>query len=401
MDASRQPNPDSATQAAALPPALRRRGLAAVFGSTFIELTGYFMLVPLLVVTLTQRGVEAGLVGLFSAAGWFGICAATPFTAAWVERLGKRGALIVSAAIPAVCMTGIVLTNSLLLWSALYLISGMASALRWIVAEATVAELAPAARRGRIVGLFETMIGATFVLGPALLALTGTAGRAPFLIALALVILGFALSFLVPHLPHEKSGDARHLGFSGVWLALKSAPVVMIAGFVGGFFESGITGLLPVWGLALGFGVAAATLLVSASGLGSSLMMIPIGEAADRFPRRAVFLTCAWVTLAGTLLLPLARETTWLAWLIAFVWGGAGGALYTLSMIEIGHRHQNTQLMNATAVLVMAYTAGGMVAPVVGGFALQLSPVLGFPVLMAAVALAGLLALAFGLREKS
>jgi MFS family permease len=376
-----------------LPPAQRRRGLWAIFASTFIELTGYFMLVPLLVVTLTQRGVEAGLVGLFSAAGWFGIFAATPFTAAWVERLGKRGALIASAAIPAVCMSGIVLTESLALWALLYLISGMASALRWIVAEATVAELAPDARRGRIVGLFETMIGATFVLGPVLLAATGTQGRAPFLIALALVILGFALSFAVPHLPHEKSADARHLGMSGIWLALKAAPVVMIAGFVGGFFESGITGLLPVWGLALGFSAAMATLLVSASGLGSALMMIPVGEAADRFSRRAVFITCALATLLGTLLLPLARDITWLAWLIAFVWGGAGGALYTLSMIQIGSTHKNTQLVNATAVLVMAYTAGGMTAPVAAGLALQFSPVLGFAALMAGVALVGLIAL--------
>jgi MFS family permease len=372
---------------------LRRRGLWAIFVSTFIELTGYFMLLPLLVVTLTQRGVEAGLVGLFSAAGWLGIFAATPLTARWVEQLGKRNALIVSAGVPLACMAGIVLTQSLALWAVLYLISGMASALRWIVAEATVAELAPDARRGRIVGLFETMIGATFVLGPALLTLTGTQGRAPFVVALALLALGFAASLWLPHLPHEKSHDGRHLGIAGVWHALKAAPVVMIAGFVGGFFESGITGLLPVWGLALGYSAAVAILLVSASGLGSAVMMIPVGEAADRFSRRAVFITCATVTLLGTLLLPLARDVVWLAWLIAFVWGGAGGALYTLAMIQIGSTHKNTQLVNATAVLVMAYTAGGMSAPVAAGFALQFSPVLGFAVLMASVAFVGLMAL--------
>jgi MFS family permease len=393
MDPSRHPPTHDAPTSCTLPSTQRTRGLWAIFASTFIELTGYFMLVPLLVVTLTQRGVEAGLIGLFSAAGWFGIFAATPFTAGWVERLGKRNALIVSAGVPLVCMAGIVFTQSLALWAVLYLISGMASALRWIVAEATVAELAPDARRGRIVGLFETMIGATFVLGPALLTLTGTQGRAPFVVALALLAIGFVASLWLPHLPHEKSSDARHLGFSGIWLALKAAPVVMIAGFVGGFFESGITGLLPVWGLALGFSTALATLLVSASGLGSALMMIPVGEAADRFSRRAVLVACATATLLGTLLLPLARDITWLAWLIAFVWGGAGGALYTLAMIEIGSTHKNTQLVNATAVLVMAYTAGGMTAPVAAGFALQWSPVLGFAGLMAGVALVGLVAL--------
>jgi hypothetical protein len=42
---------------------------------------------------------------------------------------------------------------------------------------------------------------------------------------------------------------------------------------------------------------------------------------------------------------------------------------------------------------VMAYTAGGMTAPVAAGFALQWSPVLGFAGLMAGVALVGLVAL--------
>ena len=79
-----------------------------------------------------------------------------------------------------------------------------------------------------------------------------------------------------------------------------------------------------------------------------------------------------------------------LAWVIAFVWGGAGAALYTLAMVEIGHRHQGLALVNSTAVLVMAYTAGGMLAPAAGGLMLQWAPTLGFPALLLAVAALGL-----------
>ncbi|MEW5885727.1 MAG: hypothetical protein AB1735_03360 [Pseudomonadota bacterium] len=38
-------------------------------------------------------------------------------------------------------------------------------------------------------------------------------------------------------------------------------------------------------------------------------------------------------------------------------------------MIEIGHRHRGTARVNATAVLMLAYTVGAMFAPVLVGAA--------------------------------
>ena len=74
----------------------------------------------------------------------------------------------------------------------LILLAGFGSGVHWIVAEALVVQLAPEARRGRIVGLFQTMIGSTFVIGPALLSLTGVAGQAPLLLCAALLGIGLA-----------------------------------------------------------------------------------------------------------------------------------------------------------------------------------------------------------------
>jgi hypothetical protein len=98
---------------------------------------------------------------------------------------------------------------------------------------------------------------------------------------------------------------------------------------------------------------------------------------------------CAWTTLAGTLLIPFVAGQPWLAAPVAFVWGGAGGCLYTLAMIDIGSREQGITLVNSTAVLVMSYTLGGVLAPALGAAALQWSPVLGFPALLVGVAALG------------
>jgi len=375
---------------AVLAPGERRRGLAVVFAATFLELVGYFMLVPLMAVVLAERGFGPAFIGLFGAMPWLGILCATPFVARLVQQVGRGAALWISGAVPLVAGLGFLATDSIPAWFALWFAGGLASALRWVVAEATVAELAPTANRGRWVGLFETMVGATFVVGPALLWVAGTDGSLPFAVSAASIGLGLATLLALPRLPREAAAQgAEVLGVRGIRTALRASPVLMTVGFVGGFFESGLSGLLPVWGLALGWSAALAALLVAASGAGSSLAMVPAGEAADRLGRHPVMLGCALAVLVATLLLPLVSGATALAWLVAFCWGGAGGALYTLAMIDLGDRAKGLALMNATAVLVSCYTAGGVLAPLAGGAAMQWAPVIGLPALLVAVAAGG------------
>ncbi len=143
---------------------------------------------------------------------------------------------------------------------------------------------------------------------------------------------------------------------------------------------------------------AASALLVSASGLGSSLMMLPVGMLADRFAdpalgRRLLMRVLATITLAATCALPFVAHLTWLAWPLVFLWGGAAGSLYTLAMIDIGAREQGITLVNSTAVLVLSYTLGSTSASAVSGWLLDVSPVLGFPAVLAGVALVGCAAL--------
>ena len=374
-------------------------GLIAIFGSTFFQLVGYFMLMPLLLLRLKGDGVSTALAGVFVATGWLGVFCMTPFASAITQRLGRRPSLWLAAAVPVVAIAGFLFSDSLLLWFACILIEGMAAGLRWVLAEAIVAEFSPAQQRGRNVGIFETMVGTTFVLGPVLLAWVGAQSDAALWMALGLTVFGLGWSLLIPRLPAAADAHSARVGLSGVWHALRAHPLIMTVGFVGGFFESGLTSILPLYGLALGLGATAAALLVSASGLGSALMMLPAGLLADRLahhPQRrwgdgrsarlVIMRACALITLLATLVIPFVAATPWLAAPVAFLWGGAGGCLYTLAMIDIGSREEGITLVNSTAVLVLSYTLGGVLAPALGAAALEWAPTLGFPALLLSVA---------------
>jgi MFS family permease len=185
---------------------------------------------------------------------------------------------------------------------------------------------------------------------------------------------------------------------SGLWHAVLAHPVIMLAGFVGGFFELGLASILPLYGLALGLSASAAALLVSVSGMGGTLVALPSGMLADRFAspiqgRRIMMKMFATLILLSTLANTLVQPLTWLVWPIACIWGAAGGALYTLAMVDIGAREKGITLVNSTAVLVLTYTLGGLVASSLCGALIEHTLTLGFPALLVSVTAVGLLAL--------
>ncbi len=301
-------------------------GLLAVFGSTLFQLSGVFMLSPLMLVLLTQREVSTSVAGLFAATTWLGIFIVTPFASALTRRWGQRRTMWFASGAPLLAAIGFLTTDALWLWFALELLAGVAGGLRWVLAEAFIAEFSPSDRLGRYIGIYATMVGATFIIGPTLLAWVGPEGHAALGLVIALLGVGLAWTALIPVVPPHAESAQAPVGLRGLWLAVRSHPAIMLAGFIGGFFELGLASILPLYGLAIGL-------------------------------------------------------------------GAAGSSLYTLSMTDIGAREQGITLVNSTAVLVLNYTLGGLVASALSGALIDWSPTQGFPLVLIAVAAIGLLAL--------
>lgn len=373
-------------------------GLLSIFGSTFFELVSHFMLMPLLLLRMKGADVSTTLAGLFAASGWLGIFVMTPFASAIAHRIGRRPALWLAGGVLTLSALLFTLTNQLWLWFALNLLSGLAMALRWVLAEALIAEFSPPGQRGRYVGIFQTLVSTTFIAGPAALVWLGADNPVTLWAVVGFSVLGLLWTAFIPPVPDATDADTAQVGLHGLWLALRAHPIIMLAGFVGGFFESGVTSILPLYGLALGLGVAASALLVSASGLGGVALMMPAGLLADRFQdqaqgRRTLMVVCAALTLGAACVLPFVAKFTSLSWPIVFLWGGAGGTLYTMAMTDIGAREKGITLVNSTSVLVLAYTLGGLIASAASGALIERSPTVAFPALLVGVAAVGLVAL--------
>ena len=374
------------------------RGLLAVFGSTLFQLVGIFMLSPLLLLMLNQAGVSNTVAGLFAATTWLGIFIITPFASGLVRWIGRRRALWLASGLPLLTVVGFLTTRSLPAWFVLELLASVAGGLRWVLAESFIAEFAPPQQRGRLIGAYATLIGSTMVIGPALVAWLGVDSPHALWAVLAMLVVGFTWTFLIPRVPVADDAESASVGVRGLWHAVVAHPVVMLAGFVGGFFEMGLGSVLPLYGLSLGLGAGAAALLLAVSGFGGTVFAIPAGMLADRFadPARGRHRLMLWLVA----LLVAAAATGFavsavplLVWPIALVWGAAGGTLYTLTMLDIGSRERGITLVNSTSVLVLTYTLGALVASSCAGALLDWSPGMVFPAVLLAVAGVALFAL--------
>jgi MFS family permease len=371
-----------------------RVGLLSVFGSTFFQLCGIFMLSPLLLLMLSRAGVSSSVAGLFAATTWLGVFIITPFASHLTRRLGRRPTMWLASTAPLLSALGFMWTDALWLWFALELLAGVAGGLRWVLAEAFIAEFAPPQHIGRTIGTYATMVGLTFVVGPALLATVGTQSPHALWVVIGLLALGLAWTALLPPLSPDHDQHHAQVGLRGLWQAVRAHPVIMLAGFVGGFFELGLASTLPLFGLLLGLSASASALLVAVSGAGGTLLALPAGQLADRFASPAQGRRRLMSVLAALIVLSTGAGFwvsghAWLVWPMVAIWGAGGGALYTLAMIDIGAREKGITLVNSTSVLVLTYTLGGLVASSTSGWLMDKSPQLGLPALLLAVAAIG------------
>jgi MFS family permease len=159
------------------------RDLALVMVTATLVGMTISLAVPLLSLVLEREGVDPFAIGLNTAAMGLGIFLIAPFIDRLVRTLGPVGCMQAALGVAAACMLVFPLWVDPTFWFAVRLVFGAASALLFVLSEAAVNALAPEAIRGRVLGLYATLFSLGFAGGPAVLALAGSEGWAPFLLA--------------------------------------------------------------------------------------------------------------------------------------------------------------------------------------------------------------------------
>jgi MFS family permease len=222
-----------------------------------------------------------------------------------------------------------------------------------------IAAAAPDNTRGRLVGLYEMVASLSMAAGPAVLAMVGIGGRAPFSVCLILAALAAILILAAGREPPIPAVARAQMQKRRIF-SLERAAYIGI--FLVGFTESSDVSLLPVCALGLGLAPRAAALLVVLVQSGVAGGAVAFGVLAGWLNRRGILFTGGLLVTISPLLLPVLAHGA-AAWPLLLVWGLAQGSLFTLGMVVLGARFQGPALAPAVALAMGVYTVGGIVGP--------------------------------------
>jgi MFS family permease len=367
-------------------------GLALVwrFGAaTTLIVMAFAMAGPVLAVLLQQAGHGTAFVGAFSMLTFLMVGLLIPVMPRVLKRFGAVHTYRAGATLQLVGVIGYALGDGAPIWSLSSVVAGCGAAALWNTTEALLAKEAPPAMRGRVMGLYQTALGAALALGPFLPGLLRMDGRIVLWAAVAMVAGCLLLAVTAqPHAAHEPaSGQA-----GTTWQALRSVPWLAALAFCGGVFEAGLGAVGAAHASSMGLSLQAASSVAGAIGVGSFLCQYPAGWAADHWPLRRVFTTATVLLLFASAALAFATRAPWLLWACGVVWGGVGGAFYTLCMVQVAHAFAGRATAGGTAAMITGYTWGGALGPVAGGSALQAGGVTGLALWLVLLAAGGIVA---------
>lgn len=316
---------------------------------------------------LSQKMLGLGFgnwaIGLCAAISWMTILALGPVMPRLLRRLGYRWATALSVLLTVTGLSLIAFSDALAAIVVAAVAVGSGLIVRWIAFDALVVEIASETRRGSTVGLHEALMGFGIALGPLFFVLLS-------LHVVPLACIGLALAALLAFQAVDCPPTARSRSGTGhsAWLRIvvPIAPA-LLAAFVAGCVESAGIALFPVHFQYLGFSLSQAAILVTAFGLGGTLLQPPLGSVADKSGYKLAHGLCILVVIGSGLMLVALPGSLQVTAVAIFLLGGAAGGFNTLAVIEAGTRMRSADIPAAMTAIAMTYTAGGVAGPAVSG----------------------------------
>jgi MFS family permease len=330
--------------------------LAWVVAATFFHFASLYYLLPTLPLYVQDLGgstYEVGLiVGVFSLASLL----ARPFVGASMDQAGRRGFLLAGAGIYVAASLGYLAIQSvpgLLLWRVFH---AMGLATFSTAATSLAGDLAPARRRGAIMGVFGLAQAGALTVGPgvgqAVRSALGYTG-----LFLATTCTAFAALVCALHLPGDPSPRPKEIpgGWTRNWASLHAAAVPVAVQFAASIPYGIIVSFLAVVARERGLDVVGTFFaLLALSSLGVRLVA---GKAYDTWGA-SVVLAPAFLALAAAMAL-LAVAARPRLFLLAAVPAGLGiGSTHTTLMAGVVDRSARENRASSVAGFITCWELG-------------------------------------------
>ena len=332
-------------------------------------------LMPLL---MNREGLPAWLIGLNTAMGPIGILVAGPFFPRIIGNIGTKRLAYILIGLMIAFLIALKLSPSVWWWFPLRFFLGMVTSALFIISEAWVLTFAGDGSRGRIMGIYVSVLAITFSVGPFIIPWTGIDGWWPWAIGIACV----AFSALPLLLVRVDGDDFRQDGSGGFFAFVKKAPLLLFAVCAATLFDSVFISFFTIFGLRHGVELETASRILGVGIIGNVLMFYPMGWLADHWSKPGVIVLSASLAVLLSLSLIVLIDH-WIIWVAVILLTSSAFGVYVVALAAMGDAFKGPDLVAGSAAIAAMWGVGGLVGPPVAGAAIDLFGINAMPVTIA------------------
>jgi MFS family permease len=317
-----------------------------------------FQLQPLL---LEAQGIPAWLIGVNAAMGPLGILMIGAFLPRIIAALGSKPVSVLAIITIAVALLAMALLPPLYWWFLFRFFLGMATGTLFTVSETWMTAISTDQNRGRIMGIYTSMLSVTFAIGPMLLPFTGINGLLPWLICIACVLAGLLPLLFVDI--REVSDEGGKGSVAGV---LKRQPILFACIAAATLFDGVLISFFTIYGTKHGLALGTASTLLGTGIIAGVVFFYPLGLWADRWSKNGVVMICSLATIGAALAItPLINTPA--IWLVMITLSTSAFGVYVVALAMIGDAFKGRDVVAGSAAVAAMWGLGGIIGPPIAG----------------------------------
>jgi len=336
-----------------------RASWALFVGIAFIML-GNGLQTSLLGLRASMESFPTLIIGFVMSGYFLGILVGSILAPKLVQRVGHIRVFGAMSSLASISVLAHGLFIDPLFWTLMRFITGVCYAGVYVISESWLNDRASNQTRGKMLALYMLVVSLAMGGGQFLLNVADPAKIDLFILVSVVISLG-----LIPMLLTARPAPVFEMSSKMTLRELyRASHLAVIGNVLTGVAQGTLFGLGAVYAKQIGFSVAEISLFLAAFTLGGVLFQWPIGLLSDRLDRRLVLLTVATLASALALLTPLFPVHNYLFLASVMLLGGMTIPMYSLCIAHANDRLQPSEMVAASASLVMVSGLGLSTGPI-------------------------------------
>ncbi|NGX31202.1 MAG: putative MFS-type transporter YcaD [Chlamydiae bacterium] len=336
--------------------------LVAPIFSLVIVMLGNGFFTTFVSIHLLNVGYSNFIIGLIASSYFAGLLMGGFLAAKLIRQVGfiRSFATFASSLTALLMITSFV--NNVPEWFLVRFLGGLCIAGLFVVIESWLLLFSNIKTRGKILAIYMTALYSAHAASQYLLDWMNLDTIAPF----ALVIILSAISIIPVSMMRAESPTHTENVYLNPIEVLKASPLGFVSAIVGGIVLSSFYSLGPVFATQVGFKMSQVAQFMAMTMFGGLLLQWPIGHLSDIFNRKNLMVfvsfTCAIIALGLGLSI---YYPTWVTLTLCILFGGFSFTIYPLGITLACDRIDSKNIVAATGVLLIAYSGGSIIGPLI------------------------------------